>query len=232
MTYIPTLLHAIETRLDQTTAEITHLEAALSALTTTTTAATVTRPPNSVPKKQRRRASTTRTRRSPDPAPAVAAAPPAAPSITNTISPDPSPRHEPTPTAAAPTTSAPEQSKPIATDAAATAPTTRWRPSTASASRRKRAATKLDAETLRQLVADSTGALSATQIADQAGASYPATLKLLRELEASGQVRRSGERRSTSWRVITDEDRIAERVAELERAATAPSRRRGRARSS
>ena len=74
--------------------------------------------------------------------------------------------------------------------------------------------------------------MSATQIAEQAGASYPATLKFLRELEAGGEVRRHGERRSTTWQAVTDEDRIAERAAELERAAAAPGQQRGRARAS
>ena len=56
--------------------------------------------------------------------------------------------------------------------------------------------------------------------------------KLLHELEAAGQVRRSGARRSTVWQLITDEERIAQRAAELERLRSAPSRRRVRARAS
>jgi hypothetical protein len=40
-------------------------------------------------------------------------------------------------------------------------------------------------------------------------------LVLLRELEAAGRVRRSGQRRGTRWHAITDEERIAERAAEL-----------------
>jgi len=54
----------------------------------------------------------------------------------------------------------------------------------------------------------------------------------LHDLEAAGQVRRSGARRSTVWQLITDEERIAQRAAELERLRSAPSRRRGRARAS
>ena len=73
-------------------------------------------------------------------------------------------------------------------------------------------------------------------IAEEANADYAATLTLLRELEASGQVRREGARRSTAWRLITDEDRIAQRAAELERLAatsgTRQARPRGRARPS
>jgi hypothetical protein len=54
--------------------------------------------------------------------------------------------------------------------------------------------------------------LSAKAIAAQAGAGCNRTLKLLGELELAGQVRRSGSRRSTVWRLITDEERIAERL--------------------
>jgi hypothetical protein len=61
------------------------------------------------------------------------------------------------------------------------------------------------------------GGLSASAVAEQASADYQATLRALRELEASGRVRREGTRRSTRWRVITDEERIAARAAELER---------------
>jgi hypothetical protein len=82
------------------------------------------------------------------------------------------------------------------------------------------------------LLGDTSAGLSANAIAEQTGAGYNPTLKLLRELEAAGQVRRSGSRRTTVWRLITDEDRIAERAAELERPRSAPSQRRRRARAS
>lgn len=52
-------------------------------------------------------------------------------------------------------------------------------------------------------------------------------LTLLKEQEAAGEVRRTGSRAATQWHAITDEDRIAARVAELEAAG-----RRGRARRS
>jgi hypothetical protein len=87
-------------------------------------------------------------------------------------------------------------------------------------------------ETLERLLADTSSGLSANAIAKQTGAGYARTLKLLHELEAAGQVRRSGARRSTVWQLITDEERIAKRAAELERLRIAPSRRRGRARAS
>jgi len=88
------------------------------------------------------------------------------------------------------------------------------------------------AETLERLLADTSAGLSAKAIAAQAGAGYNRTLKLLGELEAAGQVRRSGSRRSTVWRLITDEERIAERAAELELLRGASRQRRGRARAS
>jgi hypothetical protein len=102
----------------------------------------------------------------------------------------------------------------------------------ATATRRRPGGGSVRAETLERLLADSAAGLSANAIARQAGAAYNRTLKLLHELEAAGQVRRSGSRRSTVWQLITDEERIAERAAELERRTSAPSQRRGRARAS
>jgi hypothetical protein len=88
------------------------------------------------------------------------------------------------------------------------------------------------AERLERVLAETSAGLSANAIAKQAGGGYSRTLKLLHEMEAAGQVRRSGARRSSVWQLITDEERIAQRAAELERPKTAPSRRRGRARAS
>jgi hypothetical protein len=90
----------------------------------------------------------------------------------------------------------------------------------------------VQAETLERLLADTPGGLSANAIAKQAETGYSRTLKLLHELEAAGQVRRSGSRRSTVWELITDEDRIAQRAAELERLRGAPGQRGGKARTS
>jgi hypothetical protein len=59
--------------------------------------------------------------------------------------------------------------------------------------------------------------LSAVTITERSNASYRQVLDLLRELENAGRVRRTGTRRSTLWRLITDEERIAERAAELKR---------------
>jgi hypothetical protein len=107
---------------------------------------------------------------------------------------------------------------------------TRKRPSTATRSRR--GVDAVGAEALGRLLADTSAGLSANAIAKQAGAGYARTLKLLHELEAAGQVRRAGARRSTVWRLITDEERIAQRGAELERLRSASSQRRGRVRAS
>ena len=53
-------------------------------------------------------------------------------------------------------------------------------------------------------------------------------LELLKESEQKGEVRREGQRRATSWYLITDEDRIAARAAQI--AAQAKSGGGGRRR--
>jgi len=53
------------------------------------------------------------------------------------------------------------------------------------------------AEQLEQLLADVTAGLSAGAMAERAGVSYSQVLARLRELEASGKVRRTGSRRPT-----------------------------------
>jgi hypothetical protein len=106
------------------------------------------------------------------------------------------------------------------------------RKAAAKGTRPRRAGVVVGSETLERLLGDTSVGLSASAIAEQAGASYNPTLKLLCELEAAGQVRRSGSRRSTVWRLIPDEERIAERAAELERRRSIPGRPRRRARAS
>jgi hypothetical protein len=100
----------------------------------------------------------------------------------------------------------------------------------------KRSGASLTAEQLERSLADVTSGLSGGAIAERAGVGYSRVLALLRELEASGKVRRTGTRRSTLWLPITDEDRIAQRAAELQRLVGARrddrSQRRGRARAS
>jgi hypothetical protein len=98
--------------------------------------------------------------------------------------------------------------------------------------RRRRRGSAVGAERLEELLGDTPTGLSANAIAHQVGAGYQRTLMLLHELEAAGQVRRTGSRRSTVWRLITEEEQIAQRAAELERQRRPPSQRRGRARAS
>jgi hypothetical protein len=101
-----------------------------------------------------------------------------------------------------------------------------------STARPRRRGNAVGAEMLEELLGNTPTGLSANAIAQQVGAGYQRTLALLHELEAAGQVRRSGSRRSTVWQLITEEEQIARRAAELERQRSAPSQRRGRARAS
>jgi len=59
------------------------------------------------------------------------------------------------------------------------------------------------------------GGLTTSALAEQTNGNRDQVLTLLRELEAAGKIRRSGQRRGTRWHAITDEDRIRERAAEL-----------------
>jgi hypothetical protein len=110
------------------------------------------------------------------------------------------------------------------------------RPAVAKATKGTRSGSLLSAEQLQRLLADAASGLSAGAIAQKAGAGYNRVLAQLRQLEFAGTVRRTGSRRSTLWLLITDEDRIDQRAAELERLAGARrqdrTQRRGRARSS
>ena len=82
--------------------------------------------------------------------------------------------------------------------------------------RRKPKTKVLLAGQLEQILRESSDGLSTAAIAAKGNADPTRVLILLRELEKTGQVRRTGERRGTRWHVVTDEDRIAGRAAELE----------------
>lgn len=97
--------------------------------------------------------------------------------------------------------------------------------------RRQSAGSAVQAEGLERLVADSPAVLSANAIAKQASTGYSRTSSCCTN-EGAGRVRRSGARRSTVSQLITDEERIAARAAELQRLRSAPGRRRARARAS
>jgi hypothetical protein len=85
----------------------------------------------------------------------------------------------------------------------------------ASRARRAISAPPIATDTLEQLLSGTDGVATAT-LAQRANARTDAVLAGLKELEAAGRVRRTGQRRSTRWRLITDEDRIQERAAELD----------------
>jgi hypothetical protein len=59
------------------------------------------------------------------------------------------------------------------------------------------------------------GGLTTSALAEQTNGDRDQVLTLLRELETAGRIRRTGQRRSTRWHAITDEDRIRERAADL-----------------
>jgi hypothetical protein len=71
---------------------------------------------------------------------------------------------------------------------------------------------------------DGSPGMSTSQLAQATNGRPDQILALLRELEKTDQVRRSGVRRGTRWHLITDEDRIAARAAQL----AAQSKRRAK----
>ena len=69
-------------------------------------------------------------------------------------------------------------------------------------------------ERVESLLSDN-GGLTTSALAERTNGDRGQVLTLLRELETAGRIRRTGQRRGTRWHVITDEDRIRERAAEL-----------------
>ena len=99
------------------------------------------------------------------------------------------------------------------------------RPRGRSAIRRRRPGrpSGADVTELKRLLAEVDGGPSGSALAELARVP-PATVRAqLRELERSGEVRSAGERRGRRWTLVTDEDRIARRVAELERSRATTS---------
>lgn len=94
------------------------------------------------------------------------------------------------------------------------------------AQRRRTARTAREIVPAGKLVAqlDGSPGMSTSELAKATNGQPQQILALLRELETADQIRRSGQRRSTRWHLITDEDRIAARAAEL----TAQSRSVGK----
>ena len=73
----------------------------------------------------------------------------------------------------------------------------------------------VDLRVLEELLGKTTDGLSAAAIAKETSSPPDQIRALLKNLETAGKVRRTGQRRGTRWRVVTDEDWIAERAAEL-----------------
>jgi predicted ArsR family transcriptional regulator len=69
----------------------------------------------------------------------------------------------------------------------------------------------------------SANGLSVAALAKELGIGAARIRTHLNELQRSGQVRSEGSRRTSRWRIVTDEDRIADRVAELERSRASSS---------
>jgi hypothetical protein len=61
-----------------------------------------------------------------------------------------------------------------------------------------------------------TDGLRTAELAKATNGDPAQVLTLLKEQESAGEVRRTGTRAATRWHVITDEDRIAARAAELD----------------
>ena len=98
----------------------------------------------------------------------------------------------------------------------AAAPPARARPSARRSARRSNGRTTevVPAGRLELLLSED-GGLTTTALVEQTNGDRDQVLSLLRELESAGRIRRTGQRRSTRWHAITDEDRIRERAAEL-----------------
>lgn len=67
---------------------------------------------------------------------------------------------------------------------------------------------------LTALLHGSTG-MSTPQLAKATNGKPDQILARLRELENDNQIRRTGQRRGTRWHLITDEDRVAARAAQI-----------------
>jgi len=87
---------------------------------------------------------------------------------------------------------------------------------------RKRRSVDVAAAGRVELLRSEHGAMSTSTLAERANANREQLLIALRELEAAGRVRRSGQRRSTRWHAITDVERIQQRAAELATEASRP----------
>jgi hypothetical protein len=96
------------------------------------------------------------------------------------------------------------------------------------APRRRRSGVGVQPGSLMNILRETPDGLSTASLAERADSRAAPVLLVLREMEGSGEVRRVGAGRSTRWRIVTDEERIAERVAELEKLSDSPTTKRQR----
>ncbi len=71
---------------------------------------------------------------------------------------------------------------------------------------------------IESLLREKADGFSAAALTKLTGVSHARITARLRDLEQAGEARSSGTRRTSLWRMVTDEERIAERAAELEKA--------------
>jgi hypothetical protein len=102
-------------------------------------------------------------------------------------------------------------------DGAAPAATPKPRQAPRQTTRRRPARPRYEVVPAGKLTAllDGSEGMSTPELAKATKGKPDQVLALLRELEKADQVRRTGERRATRWHLITDEDRIAARAAEI-----------------
>ncbi len=194
------IIEAIDAQLVELRAQIASLEAARQALTGIPTA-----PPSgraaSTPAVARRAPAATRRARTTPPAEATPAKPPARRRRTQ-----------------APAAAAPTPARSTATRSTGARPTAAAAPKPKPASRSRRR--ELEPGQIEALLQESADGLSLVALARRTGVSETKVAERLRTLERSGDVRSTGPRRTSLWRVVTVEERIAERAAELARASS------------
>jgi hypothetical protein len=191
---------SIEARLGELRSEMTSLEAARAALQTNGGSAVRSKPAGAAGtsrKATRRRSSTSASEAT---AAAAQAGPGTAPAA-----------NAPVPATSEPTT------KPVS------ASRKRRGPVESKAATRRKLVEVLLAGKLEAMLREAENGLNAVAIAKQASARDTQVRDLLRELESAGRVRRTGTGRASRWRLVTDDERIAERAAEI--AALSSSKR-------
>lgn len=103
-----------------------------------------------------------------------------------------------------------------ASPSAATAPRSRGTSKPPRSVRTRRAKAMLNGA-IENILRENPEGLSAAALTKVTGASHAGVTTRLRELEQAGEVRRSGARRTSRWRIVSGEEQIAERAAELEK---------------